>query len=122
MVMYKNLHLGLALREALAWIGASAQQEGNGKAAELALDLVNALPPDADVTVHVPVVAALVHAVDDYRTRGATEIVAKLEALLQALKGPQQRTISGQLHFRPSTVSELDQTLETLRSQLTKKP
>lgn len=96
-VFHKDLHLGLKLREALVWIGAMARSEGNIAGADICDELVSSLPPDTEVTVHVGVCPALVHAVDDYRSRDP-EVAAKLEALLLALRGP-PRKIVGQFHI-----------------------
>lgn len=121
-VFHQHLKLGLKLREALAWIGAMAQAEGNAEGATRAQELVNALPEDAEVTVDVPVVNGLVHAIDEYRAKGQTDVVEKIDELIKALKGPQQRVITGVLHFGARTPGEASKAIEQLHDTLVKKP
>ncbi len=96
-IFHQELKLGLKLQEALAWIGAVAGSESNPEGAQRVDELMKALPPDAEVSIRIPVFIALVHAVEEYRARGDADTVAKLEAVLAALKQGQHRVINGAL-------------------------
>lgn len=117
--LHKNLPLGLALREALAFVGALSMQDADHDAVAMCADLVRALD-GKEVIAQVPVVHVLCQACDSLRAEGDPGgYVAKIEALVAHLKRGQNRVITGTVNLNAADPFELESRLVTLHKQMT---
>jgi hypothetical protein len=117
--IHRKLPLGVNLHQSLAWLGAIAEQGGNGTAAQICRELLLALDPATEVTVEIPLVDVLCHACDEFRRQGKPLTVEHLERLVQSIK-TDPRTIRGQFAFAARTEADLDRAFSTMQAMIKK--
>lgn len=121
-MLHANLPLGVRLDLCFGWMQSLAQAMPDVEQRHAVMVLFQKLTSalgETEITVQVPMVHILCQACDDLRLRGKSEEVRIIEELIKALKGEEQRTVSGTLQLSAKNIAELDGRLEDLRKIIT---
>jgi hypothetical protein len=97
--LYKELLLGVNVREALSWIAIWADQDGNKLAAQRCMELRASFEESRELNAHVQAVNFLCHLCDALRTWNEPEAVVKVEEIVKLLKGGKPRTVVGTVNY-----------------------
>lgn len=119
-VLDEYVPVSAPVRELVAFIGTLAQQRGpeGAEAAQIALDLAVSFDPKTTLSIRVQAIHILCELLEPLRAQQDVKAVAKVEKLVQSLKGGRPRLIRAEFNTTVQNVHEADDAYERLRKRI----